>query len=171
MRYRDQPTVEVTERVRCDVAAVWDLVTDIGLPARCSPELQSVEWLGDDDRVRVGARFRGRNHNDALGTWEADCEVVEVEDSGDVRRWVWNVLVPDGVGATWAFEVEPSSDGALVRQWARMGPDPSGLSIAIAASPQLEARIVTRRLADWEQGMRANLNYVRAILEEPVDRA
>lgn len=166
MRYRDQPTVEVSQRVPCDVATAWDLVTDINLPVQCSPELQAVEWVGDDDHVVRGARFRGRNHNDVLGTWEAECEVVEVEDSGAVRRWVWNVLVPDGVGATWAFEVEPTSDGALIRQWGRMGPDPSGLSLAIAAAPELEGRIVARRLADWEQGMRATLDYVRARFED-----
>ncbi len=168
MRYRDQPTVEVTARVRCDVPTAWRLVTDIGLPAKCSPELQAVEWLGDADRVRVGARFRGHNHNDALGTWDADCEIVEVDDDGDVRRWVWNVLVRDGVGATWAFEVEPASDGVLIRQWARMGPAPSGLSLAIEARPELEARIVARRLADWGKGMRANLDYVRAAAEDRV---
>lgn len=165
MRYRDQPTVEVTQRVRCAVSAAWALVTDIGLPTRCSPELTAVQWLDGDDRVRVGARFRGRNHNEALGTWEVDCEVVEVHDDGDVRRWVWNVLTDGGVGATWAFEVEPTSDGALIRQWARMGPAPTGLSLVIDAQPEREARIIAHRLAEWERGMRANLDYVRAELE------
>ena len=150
----------------CDVPAAWELVTDIGLPLRCSPELQSVEWLGDHDRVCVGARFRGRNHHEALGTWATECEVVEVDDDGDIKRWVWNVLAGDGVGATWAFEVEPTRDGVLIRQWARMGPAPSGLSVAIDARPELEGRIVARRLAEWEHGMRANLDYVRAKLED-----
>lgn len=167
MRYRDQPTVEVTQRVRSDVDAAWQLVTDIEVPARCSSELQAVQWLGDADAVRVGARFRGTNQNDALGTWDAECEIVEVEGEGEIRRWVWNVLVPEGVGATWAFEIEPARDGVLIRQWGRMGPDPSGLSLAIAARPELEGRIVSRRLGEWEQGMRANLDYVRAALEDP----
>ncbi len=167
MRYRDQPTVEVTQRVRSDVDAAWQLVTDIEVPARCSSELQAVQWLGDADAVRVGARFRGTNQNDALGTWDAECEIVEVEGEGEIRRWVSNVLVPEGVGATWAFEIEPTSDGVLIRQWGRMGPDPSGLSYAIAARPELEGRIVARRLGEWEQGMRANLDYVRAALEDP----
>jgi hypothetical protein len=56
VRYRDQPTIEVTLRVRCDVATAWELVTDIGLPARCSAELQAVEWLDEAGRVEVGAR-------------------------------------------------------------------------------------------------------------------
>lgn len=159
MRYRDQPTIEVTQRVRCDVGTAWKYVTDIGLPARCSSELQAVEWLGDADRVTVGARFRGRNKHQAFGDWETVCEVVEVDDQ---RRWVWNVIGPDGVGATWGFEVEPASDGVLIRQWGRMGPGPSGLTPAILAQPDKEARIVARRLAEWQQNMQANLDWIRA---------
>jgi Polyketide cyclase / dehydrase and lipid transport len=158
MRYRDQPTVEVTQRVTCDVATAWKLVTDIGLPARCSPELQTVEWLADADGVEVGARFRGTNRHAAMGAWQTECEVVEVEDG---RRWVWNAIGPDGPTATWAFEVEPTSDGALIRQWARMGPGPSGLTFAIEAKPELEARIVAKRLAEWQQNMQINLDCIR----------
>ncbi len=36
MRYRDQPTVEETQRVRCDIATGWGYVTDITVPAQCS---------------------------------------------------------------------------------------------------------------------------------------
>ena len=104
-------------------------------------------------------RFRGRNKHQAFGDWETVCEVVEVDDQ---RRWVWNVIGPDGVGATWGFEVEPASDGVLIRQWGRMGPGPSGLTPAILAQPDKEARIVTRRLAEWQQNMQANLDWIRA---------
>lgn len=162
MRYRDQPTVEVTQLVPCDVATAWSYVTDITLPARCSTELQSVEWLDGAAGVQVGARFRGRNQNDAIGDWETVCEVVEVEDQ---RRWVWDVLGPDGAIASWGFEVEPASKGTLVRQWARMGPGPSGLSISIAALPDKEARIVARRLAEWQQNMQTNLDWIRSQVE------
>jgi hypothetical protein len=163
VRYRDQPTIEVTLRVRCDVATAWELVTDIGLPARCSAELQAVEWLDEAGRVEVGARFRGRSSHEALGDWETVCEVVEVEDN---RRWVWNVVSSQGVSSTWAFEVEPASDGVLIRQWARMGPAPSGLSVAIAATPEKEARIVARRLSEWQQNMQANLEWIRSQTED-----
>jgi hypothetical protein len=162
MRYRDQPTVEVTQRVRCDVATAWKLVTDINLPARCSSELQAVEWLDGANAVEVGARFRGRNTHEAFGDWATVCEVVEVEDE---RRWVYNVTGPEGVSATWGFEVEPASDGVLVRQWARMGPGPSGLTPAIVAQPQKEARIVSRRLSEWQKNMAANLELIRSQAE------
>lgn len=162
MRYRDQPTVEVTQRVHCDVATAWNHVTDITVPARCSAELQSVEWLDGADHVELGARFRGRNKNEAIGQWETVCEVAEVEDQ---RRWVWNVLGHGGPVATWGFEVEPASDGVLIRQWARMGPGPSGLNIGIAAQPDKEARIVARRLSEWQRNMAANLEWIRSVAE------
>jgi polyketide cyclase/dehydrase/lipid transport protein len=162
MRYRDQPTVEVTQRVRCDAATAWKLVTDINLPARCSSELQAVEWLDGANAVAVGARFRGRNKHEAMGDWSTVCEVVEVDDQ---RRWVYNVVGPREVVATWAFEVEPASDGVLIRQWARMGPGPSGLTPAIAAHPEKEARIISRRLAEWQQNMAANLEHIRSQAE------
>jgi hypothetical protein len=130
--------------------------------AHVRPQLQAVEWVDDANAVEVGARFRGRNKHEAFGDWATVCEVVEVEDQ---RRWVYNVIGPEGVSATWAFEVEPASDGVLVRQWARMGPGPSGLTPAIVAQPDKKARIVSRRLAEWQQNMQANLEQVRSRAE------
>jgi hypothetical protein len=130
--------------------------------AHVRPQLQAVEWVDDANAVEVGARFRGRNKHEAFGDWATVCEVVEVEDQ---RRWVYNVIGPEGVSATWAFEVEPASDGVPVRQWARMGPGPSGLTPAIVAQPDKEARIVSRRLAEWQQNMQANLEQVRSRAE------
>lgn len=154
--------MEVTQRVHCDVATAWRYVTDITVPARRSAELRSVEWLDGATGVQLGARFRGRNRNDAIGEWETVCEVVEVEDQ---RRWVWDVLGGDAPIASWGFEVEPASDGVLIRQWARMGPGPSGLTFVIASQPEKEARIVAGRLADWQANMTANLEWIRSQAE------
>lgn len=162
MRYRDQPTVEVELRVVGDPAVIWDLVTDINLPARFSVELQSVEWLGDATTVEVGSRFRGHNQNPALGDWSTECTVVEVEPG---RRWVWTVNSADNVMATWGFEVDPGREAATVRQWARMGPDPSGLNIAIDAMPDKEGRIISRRMSEWRTNMDANLAGIKALVE------
>jgi hypothetical protein len=162
MRYRDQPTVEVTQRVRCDLPTAWRLVTDINLPTHCSSELQGVDWLDGATGVEVGARFYGRSKPEAFGDWSTTCQVTEVEDQ---RRWVYDVVGPDGASATWAFEIEPASDGVLIRQWGRMGPGPSGLTPAIVAQPDKEARIVTRRLAEWQENMQANLEWVRSQAE------
>lgn len=163
MLYRDSPTVEVTLRVSTSPQDVWSLVTDIGLPARHSSELQSTQWLDGATGPKVGARFRGFNAHPALGEWSTVCVVVEVVPE---RRWVWEVVGPDGdPSATWAFEVDPGRDAVTVRQWARMGPGPSGLTPAILASPQKEARIVGNRLEEWRTSMAANLEGLRRQLE------
>ena len=162
MRYRDQPTLEVEERVAGDPAAIWALVTDIGLPARFSDELQTVEWLDGATEVAVGNRFRGHNHNQHLGDWATECTVIELEPD---TRWAWTVVSGDNHMATWGFEVDPGRGAVTVRQWVRMGPDPSGLSIAIAAMPEKEGRIISVRLREWRANMAANLAGIKATVE------
>ena len=161
MRYRDCPTIEVTERIEATPEAAWALVTDIDLPTRHSPELQSVAWVGEADRVAVGNRFVGHNRHPQLGEWSTESVVVEVEDG---RRWVWRVTAAGSTIATWGFEVDPGRGAVLVRQWGRMGPDPSGLTAVIASMPEKEGRIIAHRLAEWEAGIRANLAGIRAEL-------
>ena len=163
MLYRDSPTVEVTLRVSASPQDVWALVVDIGLPTRYPGELQGAQWLGDATGPVVGARFRGHSAHPALGEWSTESVVVEVDPG---RRWVWEVVGPDGdTMATWAFEVDPGRDTVTVRQWARMGPGRSGLTAALLASPEKEARIVAHRLAEWRTAMAANLEGVRRELE------
>ena len=152
----------VTVHIDAAPEKVWDLVSDVTQIGRFSPETFEAEWLDGASGPAVGARFRGRNKHEAFGDWATVCEVVEVEDQ---RRWVYNVTGPEGVSATWAFEVEPASDGVLVRQWARMGPGPSGLTPAIVAQPEKEARIVANRLSEWQKNMQANLDWVRSQAE------
>lgn len=162
MRYRDCPTVEASERIAGEPAEIWALLTDINLPARFSDELQGAEWFGGATAVAVGNRFRGRNRNTMFGQWTTECVVVEVEPE---RRWVWNVHGPDGVSATWGFEVDPGRDAVTVRQWARMGPGPSGLTPAIESMPDKEGRIIARRLDQWRTNIASNLAGIRTIIE------
>jgi len=68
------------------------------------------------------------------------------------------------------IEIEELDQGdgvarVLVRQRAVMGPGPSGLTAAIDGRPELEERIVARRLAEHEQNMRATLEGIRALAE------
>ncbi|TDZ99797.1 SRPBCC family protein [Mycobacteroides salmoniphilum] len=157
MRYRDCPTIEVSQRMSGTVAQAWALVTDIGLPTYCTGELINVQWLDGADKVAVGARFKGTDGGDG-SQWDTVSVITEVEPES---RCVWNVVSEGGTyAASWGFEVEPASDGVIVRQWGRLGPGPSGLTPAIEAMPDKEARIVSRRLQDWRVGMEANLQEI-----------
>jgi len=162
VRYRDRPTMEVEERIAADAADLWALVTDIQLPSRFSEELQQVEWLDGATEVAVGNRFRGTNQSVHIGEWQTECVVVEVEPE---RRWVWEVHGGDNVMATWGFELDPGREDVRVRQWARMGPDPSGLNIAIDSMPEKEGRIIANRLREWQRNMTANLQGIKSLAE------
>lgn len=161
MRLRDCPTIEATLKISASAAEAWDAVTDIGLPAHFSPELQRAEWLHGAEGVAVGNRFRGVNRNDAMGEWTTECVVTEVEPQ---RRWTWDVIINGAVTSTWGFEVDEARDGVIARQWVRLGPGRSPLSRAIESMPSMEGRIVSRRLADLHTAMMANLEGVRGRL-------
>ncbi len=156
MRLRDNPIIEVTRKLPCTPQRAWELVTDIALPTAAEGELQRVEWLDGADAVAEGARFRGYNRSDELGEWHTDAVITEVEPG---RRWVWSVCVGEGAPwATWGFEVDPAREGALVRQWARVGDGASPFAAFVAAQPEKEARIIDYRLGVWRAGMEANLD-------------
>ncbi|RRO18859.1 SRPBCC family protein [Saccharopolyspora rhizosphaerae] len=161
-RYADGPTVEVEEWIEAPPQRVWELVTDLGLIARLSDELQEVEWLDGADGPSLGARFTGRNRNEALGEWTTTSHVVEFEPE---RAFGWAVNDPDHPMASWRFSLRPDGDGTRLRQWVRMGPARSGLSLAIERMPEKEEKIVFVRLREFERGMSANLAGIKRLAE------
>ncbi|HUP86997.1 MAG TPA: SRPBCC family protein [Acidimicrobiales bacterium] len=166
-RYADGPTVVVSIDVDAPATRVWELVTDINVPARFSPEFQGADWLDDvGDAPRLGARFVGRNGHAAQGEWETTSWVNRLEP---LRAFGWAVSDPEEPSATWWFELDSADDDngrpVRLRQGARMGPAPSGLSIAIAAMPDKEERIVARRLEEWQRNMQATLEGIKALAE------
>jgi len=46
-----------------------------------------------------------------------------------------------------------------------MGPGPSGLTPAVLAQPDNEAREIVRRLSEWQYNMQVNLDWIRAHVE------
>jgi uncharacterized protein YndB with AHSA1/START domain len=160
MRYADGPTVEVGVLVHAPVERVWELVTDIELPAEFSAEFCGASWL--DDGPRLAARFVGRNRHPAIGEWETTSTVTRFEPP---RAFGWDVSDPDNPSSSWWFLLDPEPDGVRLRQGTRMGPAPSGLSIAITAMPDKEERIVARRLAELERNMRATVEGIKQLAE------
>ncbi|MBI2708437.1 MAG: SRPBCC family protein [Actinobacteria bacterium] len=159
MRYADGPTVEVEVLVAAPIERVWALVSDIDLPARFSGELLEARWVDD---VKLGARFTGRNHHDALGEWETTAFVVRYEPP---VAFGWAVSDPSNPSASWWFELAAEPGGTRLRQGMRIGPAPSGLSIAIEAMPDKEEKIIARRLAEHERNMRATLEGIKRLAQ------
>ena len=160
MRYADGPTVEVETYIDASPARVWDLVSDIEMPARFSEEFQGATWL--DDNPSVGARFQGRNRHPAVGEWETTSFIVAYVPE---RLFAWAVGDPEHPGAQWRFELTPDGSGTRLKQWMRMGPARSGLNAAIDAMPDKEERIIARRLDEHRKNMTATIEGIKALAE------
>ncbi|KUH36460.1 MULTISPECIES: SRPBCC family protein [Streptomyces] len=175
MRYADGPTATAESTIDAPPARVWELVTDIGLPARLSPELRYAAWLDGATAPAVGARFEGHNDHPLVGTWRTHAHVVELVEQ---RVFAWAVTDPDdrfGGGepdpdrplATWRFDLSPAPGGGTrLRLGTRLGPARSGVSLAIDRAPDREEHIVAARLAELRTGMAATLDGVRALAED-----
>jgi uncharacterized protein YndB with AHSA1/START domain len=163
-RYADKPTVEVTTLIAAPPGRVWELVSDIELMPRTSPELQSVQWLDGRSGPGLGARFVGRNKHEAFGEWSTTSHVVEYEPP---RVFAWAVGDPEHPSAIWRFSLEPQAGGTLLRQWVQLGPGRSGLSYAIDRMPDKEQKIVFVRLREFEANMGRTLAAIKTLAEGP----
>lgn len=162
-RYADKPTVEVPIVIAAPLERVWDLVSDIDLIPRTSPELQSVEWLDGRSGPGLGARFVGRNKHPAFGEWSTVSVVVEYEPP---RVFAWAVGDPECPSTIWRFTLESRADGTLLRQWVQVGPGRSGLSFAIDRMPDKEQKIVFVRLRELEANMNSTLVAIKQLAED-----
>ena len=160
VKYADGPAAEVEVTIDAPAQRVWELVSDINLPARFSKEFQGAVWL--DDEPGLGARFVGRNAHSALGAWETTSWVNRYEP---LREFGWAVSDPGNPSSTWWFALDEVGGRIRLRQGGRMGPAPSGLTLAITAMPDKEERIVARRLEEWERNMRATVDGIKAMAE------
>ncbi|MFC0601777.1 SRPBCC family protein [Streptomyces palmae] len=174
MRLSDQPGTEAEIRIEAAVSRVWDLVSDIALPARLSPELQRVEWLNGATGPAVGARFTGHNTHPRIGEWQTVAEVVEYEPE---RAFGWAVIdaygrygeaVDDAANpmATWRFRLDAAPDGTLLRQSMRIGTGRSGLTVVVERWPDKEAELIGGRLDEVRAGMEATLRGIKALAED-----
>ena len=163
MRFADRPTTETEVHVAAPPAAVWPLVTEIMMPARCGTELQEARWV-DADGPRLGARFTGRNFHPARGEWETTSTVIDLVPE---RSFAWAVGDPDVPSAVWRLELAPEGDGTRLRYWAQMGPGPSGLTPLIEQMPDKEEKIIARRLDEWQRNMTATVTGIKTEVEGP----
>ena len=164
LRYRDGPSTEVEIYIEAEPAAVWPLISDIGLPARFSTEFRGAEYLDGATEAAKGVRFAGRNYHEAAGEWQTECTIVDF----DVGRQLGYVVDgPEGPSSYWAFTLLPEGAGTRLVQRMKMGPGRSFINVAIDAMPDKESRILHRRLGEHRKNMEANLKGIKGLLEKP----
>lgn len=158
-RFEDDPVVEVSTSIHAPIDAVWDLVTDITLPARFQDEFVEAEWI--DDGPALGARFIGRN-NRGERRWETTSWVVAYEP---MSAFGWAVSDQDNPGATWTYYLDEADTATILRFHRVLGPGPSGLTAAIERNPEAEEAIIAARDEEQRQNMQAVVAGIRELAE------
>lgn len=156
-------TVEI--EVKAKPAALWPIVTDISFGVPHSEELQSVRWI-DGDNAALGAQFVGSNKHPAVGEWEVTCH-IDVHDEN--RAFGWAVVDPDSPGARWRFDLDPIAGGTRLRHSMVIGPGPSGITPALEAMPDREARILSHRVDEHLTNMRRVIEAMKDAAEAATD--
>jgi len=161
LRYSESPSTEVSRTIPASPEVLWELLSDINLPARFSTEFKGAEWLDGASAPAVGARFQGTNEHPVVGTWNSECTITIFEPQ---RHIEWQVAGGGGPAATWGFRLEATTDGTGVTQYCTLGPGRSGLNPAIDKMPDKEHQIIARRLAEHAENMERNLEGIAGLV-------
>ena len=158
-RFSDGPIVEVGVDIAAPPETVWDLVTDINLPARFQSEFQGADWV--DEGPALGAAFTGRNSRKGWD-WETTSWVVAYEP---LREFGWAVSDRTNPGATWTFRLTPLPEGTRLVYHRRLGPGPSGITSAIERTPDREEGIIARRDDEHRRNMQDVVEGIKEMAE------
>lgn len=162
LSFADGPGAMAEVDIDAPTAKVWDLVTDLTIPARFSTELQGAEWEGEGRGV--GAVFAGHNQHPAIGEWTIRCYVDTYEER---RAFGWRTNDPREPGARWRFTLEPFAGRTRLRFSVVVGPGPSGITAAVTANPAKEARILRYRLDELRSNMQRTVEGIKQLAEHP----
>ena len=152
--------------VEVDIAApperIWELVSDINIPARFSNEFQGADWV-DADGPREGASFIGRNERkDVNRVWQTTSYVVACDPP---RVFAWNVGDPDTPSAQWRFELDRIHGGARLRQRLVIGPRVSGTGRAMEENPEQAQQILASRREQHRGNMTRTVQGIKQLAE------
>lgn len=152
----DSPSVSVETSIAGGADRIYALVSDLDVMGSFNTEFQGGEWIGGRPAT-VGASFRGRQK---LGEreWETTSTVVTAEPGS---CFAWKVGSVGEPVATWTLRLSPTSSGTDVSYSFVHGPAESGLTAAVAASPDRETEIIEGRLAHLQENMIRTLEGIR----------
>ena len=148
--------VEIDIKARPEI--VWEFVSDVNLSAEFSEEFQGGEWDDPDGDSGVGSTFTGHNKHPQVGEWSTTSHVTVWDPP---REFAWSVADPEAPAAQWRFTVEKVPGGSRLRYHVRLGPGRSGLTPAIEAMPDKEARIVAGRQREHQQNMQRVIKGIK----------
>lgn len=159
VKFSDGPEIEVVVDIAAAPERVWELISDINLPARFQSEFKRAEWVTDGPAL--GAEFTGHNERKDF-KWDTSSWVVEYEP---LKSFGWAVSDPVNPGATWTYRLSETADGTRLVFHRRLGPGPSGITAIIARHPEDEEAIIAARDAEQSLNMQGVVDGIKHLAE------
>lgn len=98
-----------------DPGLVYDLVADVARVPELSPEVRTIEWLGDDRRSEPGASFRGRTRYLGVAWWRT----VKITEATRGEVFAFETVPGRGIyndSTRWRYVFEPTETGTRVTE-------------------------------------------------------
>jgi len=157
MQVRREGEVEVL--INTDTKTVYKLISDVTRTGEWSPECRRCQWLDNDQRAAVGARFRGWNRS-GLVRWSRLVEVVSADPS---REFTFRTLTDrfNKDSTTWRYTLECEDGQTRLRH-----------SYEIHALPKFPVSwimpLLLRHHADMRPQMAETVERIKTVAEAEV---
>ena len=160
-RIQDGPGVVAEIDTDARPRQVWEVISDINMPAKFSDEFAGAEWLSDDEIAAV-AIFRGRSAISDGREWETNCIVTEWVER---ETFEWRTTDPENPGAIWRFDLAEQGAGSRLRFSMVIGKENNSTAPRAMADPSLENQILFERRLIHKANMQRVLEGVKALVD------
>ncbi len=160
-RIEDGPGVVVEIDTDARPKAVWEVISDIGMPARFSEELVDAEWTSHGDRG-VGSTFRGSNSIPDVRDWDTNCIVTVWKDR---ETFEWRVTDAQKPGAIWRFDLVEQGGGSRLRFSMTIGKENNGTAPRALKDPSQESEILRTRRLIHKANMQRVIEGVKGLVD------
>lgn len=160
-RIQDGPGVVAEIDTDARPRQVWEVISDINMPAKFSDEFAGAEWLSDDE-IAAGAIFRGRSATSDGREWETNCIVTEWVER---ETFEWRTTDPENPGAIWRFDLAEQGTGSRLRFSLVIGKENNSTAPRAMADPSLENQILFERRLIHKANMQRVLEGVKALVD------
>ena len=160
-RIQDGPGVVAEIDTDARPRQVWEVISDINMPAKFSDEFAGAEWLSDDE-IAAGAIFRGRSAISDGREWETNCIVTEWVER---ETFEWRTTDPENPGAIWRFDLAEQGTGSRLRFSMVIGNENNSTAPRAMADPSLENQILFERRLIHKANMQRVLEGVKALVD------
>ncbi len=160
-RIQDGPGVVAEIDTDARPRQVWEVISDINMPAKFSDEFAGADWLSDDE-IAAGAIFCGRSATSDGREWETNCIVTEWVER---ETFEWRTTDPENPGAIWRFDLAEQGTGSRLRFSMVIGKENNSTAPRAMADPSLENQILFERRLIHKANMQRVLEGVKALVD------